>query len=347
MNILKSADFEKVLETREKVINVFEFLENKINKLKFIYNELLENHNSQDYVFGIDSLHFQNSLIETEYLSLKSILKKIDNRLYCEYYSLNSIIIDYITKNFENINDLRKLCNKKQFPVYKHLDKERLYNINLTKSLQKNIITLLNKLIEHLVIKEQELENDKKKSNLGLNIDNLVNAENFNNIMLKSKVNMYKLYLETFNLHHMKYYTRLLLKCKLHMGIVNQDIILNNTNANIGANTNANTDANADANADVNTDIVNKIVDINSNKELNNALKENSVCDINDEMKCNILINVEDENNIKSFIDFDKENSNTKDTLNSIISTVSDRSSSDSSLEKIEDQSANTIIETK
>ena len=303
---IKLLDFDKVLEIRDKIMNVFELLEHNINKLKQIYKELLDNHNSKDYVFGLDSLHFQNSLIEIEYNNLKNIIKKIDNRIYCEYYNLYIIIIDYIKSNFNNIDELNKLCIKTQFPVYKHLEKDKLYNINLTKSIQKIIVVLLTKLNEILISKERELENDKKKSNLGLNIDNLINTEIFNNVILKGKIDMYKLYLETFNIHHMKYYTRLLLKCKLHMGIVNQDILLNNNNNN-------------------------------NNNNIDNEL------DISDN---NILLNIDDEIKIKSFVEFDKETTNTKETLNSIISTISNnRSSSNLILENLEDCSSNIIIE--
>jgi len=303
MTNIKFIDFERVLETREKNISIFEVLEGKINKLKTLYNELLNNHKSKDYVFGIDSLHFQNSLIEIEYNGLKNIMTKIDNRVYCEYYNLYNIINEYITTNFNGIHELTKLCVKNQFPVYKHLEKDKIYGINLTKAIQKVIMNLLHKLSEILLNKEEELENDRKKSKLGLNIDNLINAESFNNIMLKGKVEMYKLYLETFNSHHNKYYTRLLLKCKLHMGIVSQDIILNNSEQ-----------ANSTLNNDMDSDIKNVFI----------------------ETKENVLINSEDENTIKTLVDFNKENSNTKDVLNSIISTVSDRSNSVNSNEDVE-----------
>ena len=81
-------NFDKILEVREKINQVCEVIFNKINKLKNIYRLILDNHSSDDYVFGIDSFHFQNSLIEIEYLNLKNMFKMIDNRVYCEYYKL-------------------------------------------------------------------------------------------------------------------------------------------------------------------------------------------------------------------------------------------------------------------
>ena len=152
-------------------------------------------------------------------------------------------------------------------------------------------MNLFIKLDDMLLSKEEELKNDKKKSNLGLNIDNLINTESFNISIMKAKIDMYKTYIDTFNNHHIKYYTRLLLKCKLHMGIVNEDIIINTINEKS-----------------------NKIIDEKS-----------------------IFISKDEEMTIKSLTNFDKDSSiNTKSTLDNIILNAS---SSDSSLDKIDNNS--------
>ena len=78
--------------------------------------------------------------------------------------------------------------------------------------------------------REAELRNDRHQSDLGLNIDNLVYTEMFINHMMKAKIDMFYRYLEVFNEHHVKYFTRLLLKTKLHMGIVNEDIMIKQFN---------------------------------------------------------------------------------------------------------------------
>jgi hypothetical protein len=48
----------------------------------------------------------------------------------------------------------------------------------------------------------------------------------YNNIILEERIHMFENYLNTFIAHHSKYFSRLLIKMKLMLGIVNEDFHL-------------------------------------------------------------------------------------------------------------------------
>ena len=98
--------------------------------------------------------------------------------------------------------------------------------MDIVREMQGAITGCITELESHLQSRESSLQVDREQSNLGLNIDNLVYTEMFRNTMMKAKIDMFYRYLDVFHDHHAKYYTRLLLKAKLHLGIVNEDILI-------------------------------------------------------------------------------------------------------------------------
>lgn len=216
--------FESVLSIRDDIICVFGILDNKINTLKELYESLVKSHYNHENTFGIDSFYFQNHIIETEYNNLQSIFIAIDNRVYCEYYNLYRIIKEYAEKEvyFEKVK--RSVNFTMHFQPYKHLDSSKQYCITDVRTMHDTITACISELESFLTAREAELVKDDTQSRQGLNIDNLVYTEMYKNTIIKAKIQMFYQYLGVFNAHHNKYYTRLLLKIKLHSGIVNQDI---------------------------------------------------------------------------------------------------------------------------
>ena len=129
----------------------------------------------------------------------------------------------------EEITDPKVKCNVNfthSFAPYKHLDSDKVYSMDVVREMQGAITGCITELESQHQSRESSLQVDREQSNLGLNIDNLVYTEMFRNTMLKARIDMFYKYLDVFHDHHSKYYTRLLLKAKLHLGIVNEDIII-------------------------------------------------------------------------------------------------------------------------
>jgi len=217
-------DFNCVKVLRGDILNVFETLDSKLMVLKKIYINLLGLHNQSEHMFGIDSFYFQNKLIENEFENLKDIQHYIENRMYCEYYQLHILVQEYVEKEVVSENVRNKIAVRKKYPAYKNLDPRRIYDFRLVAELQDHIIISIMELETYRQAKVAELETDNAQSKLGLNIGNLVNSHRFYNALLNEKISMFIRYLQVFHEHHTKYFTRLHIKAKLIMGIINEDI---------------------------------------------------------------------------------------------------------------------------
>tara|TARA_B100000787_G_scaffold72318_2_gene53144 strand:- start:999 stop:2291 length:1293 start_codon:yes stop_codon:yes gene_type:complete len=231
-------DFNCVKVLRGDILNVFETLDSKLMVLKKIYINLLGLHNQSEHMFGIDSFYFQNKLIENEFENLKDIQHYIENRMYCEYYQLHILVQEYVEKEVVSENVRNKIAVRKKYPAYKNLDPRRIYDFRLVAELQDHIIISIMELETYRQAKVAELETDNAQSKLGLNIGNLVNSHRFYNALLKEKISMFVRYLQVFHEHHTKYFTRLHIKAKLIMGIINEDIQIKQFNPT-GSSSNA------------------------------------------------------------------------------------------------------------
>ena len=219
---LKS-DFNNVINVRNSVKNVFEILQIRINRLSQIYAEFIKNNRSELFVFGLDSFHFQSKLIDIEYDDMKRLFLAISNRMYCEYFKLHKMIVEYIS---ESINDKKHSDHIKvnNFPVYKDLEPYKEYKFEIILDIHENILNLLGVLISILNNKENELSIHETKKNIGLNIDNFITSFNFNINVMREKIIMFIAYVEFFHKMHSKYLKRFSNKIQLMYTHINNDI---------------------------------------------------------------------------------------------------------------------------
>lgn len=217
---LKS-NFANIKYIRNNTKNIFDILELKINKLKNTHAELIKNNKTQVFVFGLDSFHFQSKLIDIEYDEMKRLFLAINNRMYCEYFKLYKLIVDYILENISDkkITEIIKLNN---FPIYKDLEPFKEYKFEFIMDIHENIILIISGIIGNIGKKEIELQNYKSKKELGLSLDNFVNSFNFDIIMMKEKVKLFLMYIDFFHKLHTKYLKRFSNKIQLmYTNIIN------------------------------------------------------------------------------------------------------------------------------
>ena len=88
-----------MIDVRAQVHATFVGLNNIVYKLNNIYAEFIKTNQDKVLIFGLDSLRFQSKLIGIEYEDMKRLFYAINNRMYCEYYKLYKIIMDYIVQN--------------------------------------------------------------------------------------------------------------------------------------------------------------------------------------------------------------------------------------------------------
>jgi len=216
-------DFNNLINIRNNVKNIFEILQSRIDKLKILYSEFIQNNKNQVFIFGLDSFHFQSKLIDIEYDDTKRLFMAIGNRMYCEYFKLNKIIIEYILTNIKD-KKITEIIQINNYPIYKDLEPFKEYKFETLMDIHENILKMVSVLVSELNNKENELTIHKTKQHIGLNIDNFVTTFNFNNNVMKERITMFITYIEFFHKLHTKYLKRFSNKIQLIYTDINNDI---------------------------------------------------------------------------------------------------------------------------
>jgi len=222
INKLKD-DFNNIITIRNNVKNIFDSLEVKIDKLKQIYTEFIKTNQNEIFIFGLDTFHFQTKLIDIEYFDMKRLFLAINNRMYCEYFKLHKIIVEYIQKNFNDQKN-SNMIKVNNYPIYKDLEPFKEYDFELVLDIHENIMNLIGVIISILNNKENELFIYRTKQNIGLNIDNFIATFKFNNSVMREKIQMFATYIEFFHKMHTKYLKRFSNKIQLMYTNINNDI---------------------------------------------------------------------------------------------------------------------------
>jgi hypothetical protein len=218
-------DFTKVVDLKNENVKMFETLDVKIKSIKSIYSEFIKNNKQHLFIFGLDSFHFQGKLIDIEYDDMKRMYYAITNRIYCEYFKLYKIVVDYMTETIcddKKIIDLIKVDNN--YPVYKDLEPFKHYEFEVIQSVHETIIGLLLAIYNYLLHKDYDLKQHQEKNATGLNIDNFIQTFNFNNLVLREKLTLFVVYVEFFHKLHTKYFKRFTTKMQLFISQINHDI---------------------------------------------------------------------------------------------------------------------------
>ena len=225
-------NFTTIKDIRHKVTTLFQILETHLNKLKLLYAGFIKNsQQDNNFVFGLDSFHFQSKLLDLEYEDMKRLFLAIENRMYCEYYKLYKLVEDYVKENVNDkkTNELIKANNG--FPIYKDLEPFKQYKFETIQEIHESIILLLYGINEHATNKTAELTLHKKQQDIGLNINNFVTTFNYNVSMMKEKAHLFINYIEFFHSLHTKYLQRFAMKMNLFYSQITHDIRFDDTPA--------------------------------------------------------------------------------------------------------------------
>ena len=245
INQLKT-EFTEIIDLRSKALSGFDKLKTRINILKGIYTEYIKNNKQTIYLFGLDSFHFQGQLIDIEYNDLTRHFLAISNRMYCEYYKLYKIIIEYMNENMREFNIIEALKMDEKIPVYRDIEPFKQYEFDHVIDIHNHIIVLLNSLFSSISHKKHQLKTHLFKNKGGLNTDNFVLTFKYNILILKNKTEMFMGYLSFFHKLHIKYLKRVnqridQLNTSVTTDINFEDILTNDTN-----NTSSDSDSDSD-----------------------------------------------------------------------------------------------------
>jgi hypothetical protein len=326
-------NFNKIKEIRTQVMYCFNALEIKITKLKTTTSEFIRTNKDTIFVFGLDSFQFQGKLIDYEYNDMQKFYFALNNRLYCEYYKLYKLILQYTEEIIGTNKNIEMLKSNTLFPIYKDLEPFKQYNFETIEEIHKTIVNLLNNLNEHIITKETQLQTFQLKQLTGLNINNFVNTFDFDVIVIKQKCLLYLSYLEFFHNIHTKHFKRFSKKIKLMNDYLDEDIkfdegIRNRENDSIKSSASTSSFDSIDSsnfipiNSPINSDeFVGSLfkTNVNNVNNVNNENNENNVNNENNEYLHNAII----DEIVEKHIDIINEESNAI-LLETISDTISD-----------------------
>ena len=218
-------NFNKIMDIRSNIQEIFDILRIKISKLQKIHGDLMQICKTQLFVFGMDSFHFQNKIIDIEYEDMMRYFLAINNRMYCEYYKLYRIVVEYIQKNTKDTRMI-ELSKLNKFPLYKDLEPFKEYKMAVLTELHESLLTLISSMISYVHQKQHELVMHEGKKNIGLDIDNFIYTFNHHILIMNEKIALFVKYVEFFHILHTKYLQRFSNKIQLMYNHINNDIHL-------------------------------------------------------------------------------------------------------------------------
>ena len=230
LNKNNNQDFDKIKNIKNDIDKFLLYISEISAKLKEYYSELVKNNKSNIFLFGIDSLFFQNKLIDYEFKNYNELLDMITNKMYCEYFKLYKLMLKYVDEHFNDPKTLNNLKVRDSFPIYKDLEIYKKYDFQIINDIHQEIHVIFGIMHNFLVEKKQKLISHQDKNNLGLNIDNFVNTFNFEIVNFEQQINLFSNYLDFFHKLHFKHLSRFLTKIEVFYLQINNDINININN---------------------------------------------------------------------------------------------------------------------
>jgi hypothetical protein len=194
--------FVKVKEARETVKQKLHAIRDVKDTIRHTYVAYVEKEKVD--CFGLDSFLFQNKLIELEEIGIDKIHRYIDNRMYGDYFKLFGMIRDFLKANMgENeFKNVKEFAHAHQYPVYKDLDKFKVYDFDMVNQIHADIISVVEQMQAHHQEGERRIEESRQKLNYGINIDNYVTNQEHMNEHIQMKTKLYIKYLSTYHAYH-------------------------------------------------------------------------------------------------------------------------------------------------
>jgi hypothetical protein len=220
-------DFENIITLKKEIAKVKSVVCDKLSQLKVQYNELVKTNTNKIFLFCLDSFYFQYKTFALELEHVDRFRTLLNNRMYCDYYKLYNIIINYIKENNKDL-DINEL-ELKSYPVYKDLEPFQEYKIEDIKDVHSNILLLINKLYLQLTNKMNTVDHYNENHKIGFSISNFLNTLEYENRILKEQILLYVNYVSFFHLSEKRQLNRLFLRMQEFYREIEENININRT----------------------------------------------------------------------------------------------------------------------
>ena len=220
-------DFDNIMILKREIAKVKTLVSSKITQLKTVYNDMIKTNNKKIFLFCLDSFYFQYKTFAMEMEHIDRYRALMNNRMYCDFYKLHSIITAYIRDNCADlkIDDLEI----KTYPVYKDLEPFQEYKLDDIKDIHMHILHLINRLYEKCSSKDDTIENYNETHSVGFSISNFLNTLHYENKILRDQVSLYVNYVSFFHISQRRQLNRLCTRIQEFYKDVDENININRT----------------------------------------------------------------------------------------------------------------------
>ena len=225
--------FDTIIKIRSAIKKRIEDIEKIKLSIKQNYVECIEKE-SKNY-FGLDSVHFQNKLIELEFENMLKLYSYIDNRIYGDYYKLFFMMNDYLQekllpKQYDSIKEFKK---KRSYPVYKDLDNFKVYDFDIINNIHQDVIHIIKKVYEVHEENEGNINTRQQSLYYGINLDNyIINQQHLNQELLMTNT-LHRNYICVYHKLHNNILHNFLEKIELFFSQINNHTIKDDSSKSV------------------------------------------------------------------------------------------------------------------
>ena len=209
MDKLKN-NFDGILTLKRKVLQTKSEIHERLQKVKKMYTELMKQNTKKVMLFCLDAFFFQYKSFMMEIDNIEKFRVLLNNRMYCDYYKLYTLIIQYFKDHSIEIDN--DDLNAKTFPVYKELEPSQEYKLEDVKGIHASILYLINTLHLKSAGQRNTITGYSDDSKIGYSISNFLNTLQYENLILQEQTNLFLNYLAFFHISQKKQLKRVLSK---------------------------------------------------------------------------------------------------------------------------------------
>lgn len=187
--------FRVIIQKCVKIENTIEKLEKKIKELQQKFQSASNHELNPLLVYSLDSVFFQFYVCNIQMENFLKVFDLIQNHIYCDLFKLHRILCDYVSHNIHD-KKINALLNAGSYPVYKDLEKYRVYERDMVISLFDNIISIIKAIQEYCKNGTNEFKKHRESIENGFHYDKLLQTFHFNNRVIEEQVSLFSNFLK-------------------------------------------------------------------------------------------------------------------------------------------------------
>jgi len=203
-------NFESILALKRKVLQTKSEIHERLQQVKKKYSELMKENTKKVMLFCLDAFFFQYKSFVLEIENIEKFRILLNNRMYCDYYKLYTLINQYFKDHSIEIDNDDLIT--RTFPIYKELEPSQEYKLEDVKGIHASILYLINSLHTKCEGQHNTIVSYSDDSKIGYSISNFLNTLQYENWILQEQTNLFLNYLAFFQISQKKQLKRVLSK---------------------------------------------------------------------------------------------------------------------------------------